>query len=461
MGNDSMTTDSLLEQAIVALDNDDPATAQKHLASLLQQDPRNERAWLLMAEAQAEPERKRFCIEKVLALNPNNMMALQMRAELAHGEELNRAPDAPASAPETATPPEATPVAPQSGNLWPEPVAPSLSTDSSPAFIRQELERAVDLIESGNRSAGMARLEQILAVDPNNESALLGMAAATREGDAKIEYLNRVLAVNPKNKAARKMLGELQAPPKPSKFAVTDAVDAATDVKEYDWVEAWTLALTRPTSKTYASLLADPNAGALRALTWIVATALFGAFFFILMQAAVLLATGQALPTAGRALNADPLAVIGIALLCAAPLNAVGLVINLSINAAIFNLAGRVLGGRGTFGGQLYAMTLFTAPLLVLGFVAFTFAYLAITLTQNPSLTLLLSCIALPLGLYALYLNVLALKAAQGFGWGRAILAFLLPVLAGVALYACLVFVAAQALGPTFLQDLQRNLPAP
>jgi thioredoxin-like negative regulator of GroEL len=459
-----MTNDSLLEQAIIALDKDDAATAQALLARLLQAEPRNERAWLLMAEAQSEPERKRFCIEKALAINPNNLMALQMR------DELNPPAEAQAPPPQPTSPATSEPVfepQPQASNLWPEPVPPArISTESDPAFIRRELERAVDLIESGNRTGGMDILEQILAVDPNNESALLGMAAATRSLDERGEYLMRVLSLNPRNKAARKLLAEAQQQPqlKASKYAVTDAVEAAVDVKEYDWVEAWALALTRPTSGTYAGLLSDPNAGALRALTWIITASLFGTYFFILMQAAVLLATGQSAPVNAPGLTTTPLAAIGIAALCVAPLSALGNVINLSVSAAVFNLAGRVLGGRGTFGGQLYAIAAYTAPLLILGFVASTFAYLIFTFSQTIAFTLVLYCLGIPLGLYTLYLNVLAIKAAQGFGWLRAIVAFLLPALAGIAVGACLVFVIAQSLGPDVLrnlQELQRNLPAP
>jgi hypothetical protein len=331
---------------------------------------------------------------------------------------------------------------------------------SDPAFLRKELERAVALIESGKRDDGTDILEQILSVDPDNESALLWMAASTRTTELKLDYIQRALAVNPKSKLGRKMLEEVARQPdfKPDKYAATEAVAASRDGQSYDWAEAWWLALTSPTPRTYDNLLADPNAGAVRGMIWIAGVTLFSGLFTLLAQQMVSILTGSPAPVAlPEVEGVNSLAVFGITLLCSAPIAALLGVISLVIAAGLFNFCGRVLGGRGSFGEQIFALAAFTAPLSLVTSLLAVLSSIAGVLGNLASLVV--SCLSLPLGVYTFYLNVVAMKAVQRFGWGRALVAVLLPAVFGCALFACLTYVVLSTLDLSAVPGLENVLP--
>jgi hypothetical protein len=67
----------LLSQAASALETGDLATAQTLLTQLLRQDARNEGAWLLLAQCVNDSDKQRTCLQRVLALNPDNTEARQ------------------------------------------------------------------------------------------------------------------------------------------------------------------------------------------------------------------------------------------------------------------------------------------------------------------------------------------------------------------------------------------------
>ncbi len=70
--------DQLLE-AIRYFETGNKQDAQKQLVQVLKADPENEYAWLWMAlTLEDDPVRKKGCLEKVLALNPQNSKANQM-----------------------------------------------------------------------------------------------------------------------------------------------------------------------------------------------------------------------------------------------------------------------------------------------------------------------------------------------------------------------------------------------
>ena len=64
-----------LQDAIAAINAGDKARGKQILAQLLHQDPANESAWLWMSGTVDDPEQRRFCLQKVLAINPANTAA--------------------------------------------------------------------------------------------------------------------------------------------------------------------------------------------------------------------------------------------------------------------------------------------------------------------------------------------------------------------------------------------------
>ncbi len=69
-----------------------------------------------------------------------------------------------------------------------------------------KLEQAIQAIKSGDKSAGMVLLAQVIRSDPNNESAWIWMATAQDDPEKKKQSLERVLRINPANERVRRAL---------------------------------------------------------------------------------------------------------------------------------------------------------------------------------------------------------------------------------------------------------------
>lgn len=73
---------SELDQAIEAIQAGQKAQGLTILAKLVNQEPHNERAWLWLASCVDEPEKKRYCLQRVLEINPSSAAGRQLLAEL-------------------------------------------------------------------------------------------------------------------------------------------------------------------------------------------------------------------------------------------------------------------------------------------------------------------------------------------------------------------------------------------
>ena len=72
----------ILDEVVALIDAGQTALAQARLADLLRQDLRNEQAWFLLAQCVETNDRRRQCLERVLALNPSNDRARRLVAQL-------------------------------------------------------------------------------------------------------------------------------------------------------------------------------------------------------------------------------------------------------------------------------------------------------------------------------------------------------------------------------------------
>jgi len=68
---------TMLEQAVAHIRAGEIENARPLLAEALRQNPGDENAWLWMTKCVTEPEQKRYCLERVLKLNPQNQYALR------------------------------------------------------------------------------------------------------------------------------------------------------------------------------------------------------------------------------------------------------------------------------------------------------------------------------------------------------------------------------------------------
>ena len=98
------------------------------------------------------------------------------------------------------------------------------------------------------------------------------------------------------------------------------------------------------------------------------------------------------------------------------------------------DLRNTLLGGTGTYAKLAYAFAAYLAPLtLVSSFI---------------SAIPLVNCLTLPIAIYGIVLNVIAVKAVHQFGWGKALASSVL-VFAGILLVVAVgVIVILALLGP-------------
>lgn len=75
MGNEDIQT--LLRTGIQAAQSGNKAAARRLLEQVVEQDPNNELAWMWMASVVESAAERRSCLQKVLAINPNNERARQ------------------------------------------------------------------------------------------------------------------------------------------------------------------------------------------------------------------------------------------------------------------------------------------------------------------------------------------------------------------------------------------------
>lgn len=464
--------------------------AQTRLARLLKQDLHNEQAWWLMAQAQDDPRRRRDCLERVLAINPHNEAARQMLASLNApaappspavtspapragfaGPEPPQLTDEPARTPPqpvkfssflrplpTTPPPEPeTPAQadeqaevasdhPDQANREPEPApAPAepqfsyryrntwqapdeAASDAAaappaspmdPAHARQELERAVALIEKGQREDGRAILEALVEADPKNESAWLWLAVITRNREMKLGYLDKALAANPKSKLGRKMLAEMGV-----RVEAGGAVARGAGAP-LPWHEVWLTALTRPSPTAYEVLLSDPEISVSRALIWSVAAGLASGGLILLAQTIFFNVYVNLLTPEQSVLlrSVNPTTLLAVAFLCGLPAFTFSTLLGVLFTAGLTHLGARLFGGRRPFAEQAYLTAAYASPVSIVNSV----------LASIP----LVNCLTLPLSLYALFLNIVAAKAVNRFGWGAASIAGLMPVFVGIGLSLC------------------------
>ncbi len=83
--------------------------------------------------------------------------------------------------------------------------------DSTHSPNREELlKMAIRTAQAGNRTAARVMFRRVLAEDKRNERAMMWMAKLSDNRNERNQWLQRVLAVNPNNEAARGTLNKQQ-----------------------------------------------------------------------------------------------------------------------------------------------------------------------------------------------------------------------------------------------------------
>jgi len=197
--------------------------------------------------------------------------------------------------------------------------------------------------------------------------------------------------------------------------------------RSFSWSETWTKALTQPLEASYEEISNDPNASPRKAYTWIFVSSLIGYTIFMLMSS---LFGTNAIGTGGGAAFGS---LIGF-VLCGAPIGGLFAVLGIMISSGITQAIASALGGVGTYSKLVYAVAAYTAPIALISFLLNIIPYV--------------NCLSIPLGVYAIYLNITAVKAVNKFSWGKAIASSVLILALLLVIVAVVVIVILALLGP-------------
>ena len=197
--------------------------------------------------------------------------------------------------------------------------------------------------------------------------------------------------------------------------------------------QTWMTALTKPNEATYAELAASPMVKASTAYLWV-----------FIAGIASSIATGIVQLTSGVGASGSALestAGSSIALFCAVPLGAgLYLLIFMGYTAVVQSIA-KMFGGTGDYTRMVYVFGAIAAP------VSFISAGLTV-FSVIPYIGVMFALISLALGIYVLFLNTMAVKGVNQFGWGPALGSVFIPTIVILFLITCLVIGVLMLLGP-------------
>ena len=180
------------------------------------------------------------------------------------------------------------------------------------------------------------------------------------------------------------------------------------------WFEAWKLVVTQPYEESFETVLADPQASPNRAYTWVFVAGLIGGVLDVGAQSI----RGSIFNNLFAFNNNNNLNFSPICGVICTPVGAALAVVFLIIAVGLQHLVARAVGGKGLFDDLVYACAAFAAPLSLI--------------SSALGLVPLLGCFSIFVYVYALGLNVIAVKTVHRLDTMRAIIAVFWWIPAGV-----------------------------
>ena len=214
-----------------------------------------------------------------------------------------------------------------------------------------------------------------------------------------------------------------------------------------EWFSTWMTAVTRRSEQTYAAMAEHPDAATTtRAFTWIFLAGAVSALTSGILE--VILALAGFSPQVPGLADLFGSGQRGIAFslgisLCVSPIAGALAVLFFAIGVGLIQWIATRFGGVGTFSKLAYPMAAISVPFTLVSSVLTAFSSI-------PYVGICTGLISLALGIYALVLQVTAVKGVNHFDWGKAIGSFFLPtvILICCALIPIGAIAAMRLLGP-------------
>lgn len=219
------------------------------------------------------------------------------------------------------------------------------------------------------------------------------------------------------------------------------------------WFQTWLNVITHPSEQVFEQERQRPQATLTTALIWMAIAAVISGIFALiqgLLFSASLSAAGG-MPALLAQMNVPPEVIDQISTMpflggaaAGAGVGAVitsilGTLLGFLIGVGFFYLVARLLGGTGNFGRYAYLIATFSAPLSILGSL----------LGLVPVLG---GCLGIVIAIYQIVLTYFATRVEHNLSQGRAITVVFIPIILGILLVLCIVFVLAG-----FLVSLRYN----
>lgn len=224
------------------------------------------------------------------------------------------------------------------------------------------------------------------------------------------------------------------------------------------WLSTWTKAVTKPNEQTFVEITESPNAKASTAFLWVfiagTLTALVSGLIGGLLGAMGVQRQMLTIPGLEQYQNlgGTPTGFSLFGTICGAPIAGLISVVFFAIGAAIVQWLAKLFGGVGTFDKTAYAMASISVPISL-------FSMILTPLTAVPVVGICTGLLSFVVGIYALVLEIMAVKGVNRFGWGQAIGSVLLPGLVLAIFCACLIGVGIALLAPYFRTIMQQVAP--
>ena len=216
------------------------------------------------------------------------------------------------------------------------------------------------------------------------------------------------------------------------------------------WLSIWLKAVTKPSEQTFVDITESPNANSKTAYIWVfiagTISAILQAFASAIYTAAGTSSPLQQIPGLEQYIpqSTGGGGGVGAALiggLCASPVAGLLSIVFFAIFVAIIQWIAKLFGGSGTYDKLLYAFAAITVPVSVVS------SLLAI-LSAIPFVGICTGVISFGLSIYALVLQVMAVKGVNRFGVGQAVGSVFIPGCVVFIICACVIAAGVMLLGP-------------